>query len=51
MGVTGDGQMGVAGDGQKGLETFGDDLAPKLAKSKTMSAKCQGCLGYHDRML
>lgn len=35
----GDGQMGVAGDGNKGLDKFGDSVAPKLAKSKTMSAK------------
>lgn len=35
----GDGQMGVAGDGNKGLDKFGDAVAPKLAKSKTMSAK------------
>ena len=44
--------MGVAGDGQKGLEKFGDDIAPKLAKSKTMSAKVAWgtTTGYSDSL-
>jgi hypothetical protein len=48
----GDGQMGVAGDGKKGLEKFGDDVAPRLAKSRTMSAKNAwgSSTGYSDTL-